>query len=219
MLLCHSVDICVTATHKLRERMAPHMNDIAVSLLNTLTVLATNPRTGILILLLVAAAVIDYRTYRIPNWLTVGGTCVALGLALLLPATSHAGLLWALGGLAAGFVVMLPLYALKAMGAGDVKLMAMAGAFLGMPDTFYAVLSVFIAGGVAALAFAVSHKASKRMAANLRNMVQSLAFAAMAGQPPGSGMAKAASIGRLPYGVSIAVGTVAFLVIKQVGRA
>jgi prepilin peptidase CpaA len=198
---------------------APHMNDIAVSLFDPLATLATSPRTGVLIALLVAAAVIDYRTYRIPNSLTVGGTCVALGLALFLPATTNPTFLWALGGLGTGFVIMLPLYALRVMGAGDVKLMAMAGAFLGVPDTLYAVLYTFIAGGVAALVFAVSHKASKRMAANVRDMVQSLAFAAIAGQAPGSGMAKTASVGRLPYAVSITVGTVIYLVIKQVGHA
>jgi prepilin peptidase CpaA len=57
------------------------------------------------------------------------------------------------------------------------------------------------------------------MAANLRDMVQSLAFAAIAGLPPGPGMARTASIGKLPYGVSIAIGTIAYVVIKQVGHA
>lgn len=194
------------------------MNESAVSLLEPLAMLATSPRTGALIALLIAAAVIDYRTFRIPNWLTIGGAGVALALAALLPSTAHAGFLWALGGLATGFALMLPLYALKVMGAGDVKLMAMAGAFLGMPDTLYAVLYTFITGGVAALVFAVSHKASKRMAANVRDMVQSLAFAAIAGRPPGPGMAKAASVGRLPYGICISIGTIAYVVIKQVGR-
>jgi prepilin peptidase CpaA len=195
------------------------MNDIAVSLLDPLAALVTSPRTAALIVLLIAAGVIDYRTFRIPNWLTVGGACVALGLALFLPATTHPTFLWALGGLATGFVIMLPLYALKVMGAGDVKLMAMAGAFLGVPDTLYAVLYTFIAGGVAALLFAVYHKASKRMAANVRDMVQSLAFAAIAGLPPDPSMTRTASIGKLPYGVSIAIGTIAYVVIKQVGHA
>jgi prepilin peptidase CpaA len=214
-----TVDICVTATQVARERMASHMNDFAVSLLDALTKLATDPRAASLVTLLVIAGVIDVRTYRIPNWLTVGGACVALGLAILLPSSTHPGFLGAAGGLATGFAIMLPLYALRVMGAGDVKLMAMAGAFLGVPDTFYAVLCAFIAGGVAALVFAVAHKASKRMAANLRDMVESLAFAAMAGQAPGPGMAKAASVGRLPYAICIGIGTIAYVVIKQVGLA
>lgn len=193
------------------------MNDIAVSLLDALARLATSPRTGALVALLVAAAVIDYRTYRIPNWLTVGGTGVALSLAVALP--GQPAFLWALAGLASGFAIMLPLYALKVMGAGDVKLMAMAGAFLGLPDTLYAVLYTFIAGGVAALVFAVSHKAGKRMAANVRDMVQSMAFATLAGQAPGPAMAGNASIGRLPYGICISIGAIACVVIKQVGRA
>lgn len=197
---------------------APHMNDIAVSLLEPLAAVATSPRSGALVVLLVAAAVIDYRTFRIPNWLTLGGTCLALALAALLSKNGSTTLLLALGGLATGFVVMLPLYAVKVMGAGDVKLMAMAGAFLGMPDTLHAVLYTFITGGVAALAFAISHRVGKRMAANVRDMVQSMAFAAIAGKVPGQGASTVASVGRLPYGVSIAVGTIAYVLIKQVGR-
>ena len=190
------------------------MNDIAVTLLDALARLATSPRAGALVALLVAAAVIDYRTYRIPNWLTVGGTCVALALAVALP--GQPAFLWALAGLASGFAIMLPLYALKVMGAGDVKLMAMAGAFLGLPD---AVLYTFIAGGVAALVVAISHRAGKRMAENVRDMVQSMAFATLAGQAPGPAMAGTASIGRLPYGICICIGTVAYVVVKQVGHA
>lgn len=194
------------------------MNNFAVSLFDALATLATSPRSGVLVVLLVTAAVVDWRTFRIPNWLTLGGACVALAMAPFFSKPAHTGLLWALAGLATGLVVMLPLYAVKVMGAGDVKLMAMAGAFLGLPDTLYAVLFTFITGGIAAVAYAVFHQASRRMAANVRDIVQSLAFAAIAGKAPGPGLVKAASIGRLPYGVSIAFGTIAYVLIKQVGR-
>lgn len=218
VLLCHSVDICITATHKLRERMAPHMNDIAVSLLDALTRLVTDPRSASLVTLLVVAGVIDFRTMRIPNWLTYGGAVFGLLFNAVVPAPVQPGVLWALGGLALGLVLLLPLYALRVMGAGDVKLMAMVGAFLGVSATLNAVVFTFIAGGAAALVFALWHRALGRMAVNVRELVQWMAFAAAAGLRPAAA-APAASVGKLPYGISICVGTIASLVATQLGYA
>ncbi len=49
------------------------------------------------------------------------------------------GLWKALAGLGLGLLIMLPLYMLRALGAGDVKLMAMVGAFLGPNATIGAI--------------------------------------------------------------------------------
>src|ERR1700686_1387531 len=84
----------------------------------------------VLIVLLLAAAVFDVAYRRIPNWLTVTG--VLLGVALnAIIGPPEAGLLFSLAGLAVGFGVYAALYALRAMGAGDVKLMAAVGALVG----------------------------------------------------------------------------------------
>ena len=53
--------------------------------------------------------------------------------------------------LAAGQTVLLPLYVMRVLGAGDVKLVAMVGAFLGLPETVPALLCVFMTGRMAAL--------------------------------------------------------------------
>jgi prepilin peptidase CpaA len=198
--------------------MAPHMNDIAISLLDALTKLATDPRAASLVTLLVIAGVIDFRTMRIPNWLTYGGTVLGLLFSAVIPAAVQPGILSALGGLALGLVLLLPLYALRVMGAGDVKLMAMVGAFLGVGATLSAVLFTFIVGGAAALAFAMWHRALGRMAINVRDLVQWMAFAAAAGLRPAAA-APAASVGKLPYGISICVGTIASLAATQLGYA
>lgn len=95
---------------------------------HALTMLVTDPRTGVLLALLIIAAVIDYRTHKIPNWLTMGGAAFALIYEATIPFSLQHGFLWALGGFALGFLILLPLRVLKVMGAGDVKLMAMAGA-------------------------------------------------------------------------------------------
>src|SRR4051794_29272710 len=133
------------------------MMDEFHSVIELLAMLIVEPRTGVLLgvllFLLVIASVSDCRTHKIPNWLTVIGAAFGLVYNTAVPSSPYAGFLWSLEGLALGLLIMLPFYVLRAMGAGDVKLMAMVGAFLGVPDTFYAVLFTFIAGGVTALGF------------------------------------------------------------------
>ena len=183
------------------------------SLSQLLARVIANPFDVVLIALLVAAAVIDWRTYRIPNWLTYGG----MTFGLLYNAAAHgfmAGMLPAMSGLGLGLVLLLPLYALRVMGAGDVKLMAMVGAFLGSPEILYAVLFTFVAAGIAALAFALWLRSFTRVVRNVGGLMQSVAFAAMAGHRPERGMA---SIGKMPYGISICVGTVAWLAVTRLG--
>lgn len=187
------------------------------SLIELLVMLITDPRSGSLIALLAVAAVIDYRTYKIPNWLTVPGAALALAYAAAVPFSPKLGFLWALGGCALGLFMLLPLYMVKVMGAGDVKLMAMAGAFLGVSDTFYAILCTFIVGGIAALGYALLHGATGRMLGNIKTDVQSILLQAAGGIRPVSMLAAGKSVGRLPYGVSISIGTIGYVVAKQLG--
>jgi prepilin peptidase CpaA len=100
-----------------------------------------------------AAAVIDLRTRRIPNILTA--TLAAVGIGLAAAGFGRIGLGAALLGCLLGLAFMLPGHIFGATGAGDVKLLAAAGALLGPTDTIYAFLYTAIAGGVLALAFAV----------------------------------------------------------------
>lgn len=189
------------------------------SILEQLTMLATEPRMVILFILLIAAAVIDYRSYRIPNWLTAGGTVFALIYSAVIPFSAHASFLWALGGLALGFLIMLPLYALGVMGAGDVKLMGMVGAFLGVSDIFYAALATFIVGGIAAVVYALFNKALARMLGNVNNVVQYMMMSAIGGFTPSARIEASQSVGKLPYGVSISIGTIGYVVARQLGYA
>lgn len=181
--------------------------------------LATRPAVLVLVALLIAAAVIDVRTYRIPNWLTVGG--MAFGLIYNTAAASSwtDGLSGSAAGLGLGLAVLLPVYLLRVMGAGDVKLMAMVGAIVGFPDILHAVLYSLIVGGVAAVGFALHRRAFRRMSENVFDIVQSMALAAMVGNRPTPALSGRASIGKLPYGVSIAGGTIAWLAARLFGVA
>ena len=69
--------------------------------------------------LVVIAAVLDVRTRRIPNWLVLAGAAMGLAWQMVYPALVGGGLGFALKGIAVGLVLLLPLYVLRAMGAGE----------------------------------------------------------------------------------------------------
>lgn len=112
----------------------------------TETYLVTTP---LLLVLLAIATCDDLLERRIPNVVVVWGIVLALGIGGM--SAGHAGFLTSLGGLLLGGLLLLPFYLLGGMGAGDVKLMAMSGAFLGPAATLLAVLVTLAAGFVLAL--------------------------------------------------------------------
>lgn len=99
-------------------------------------------------LLGLAASVEDLRTRRIPNWVTVGGSVAGIICAA---STGWRGLGMAVAGAAVGFLLMLPLHWIGAMGGGDVKLMAAFGTLLGPAGILSAAAFGAIAGAIWAL--------------------------------------------------------------------
>ena len=102
----------------------------------------------------ILAAREDLRTRRIPNLLT--GPALLLGIgAHLLQGGTQAGLS-ALGACLVAGALLFPGWLLKFMGAGDVKLMAAIGAWLGSAEvSLYAVLFSLVVGGVISMVVAV----------------------------------------------------------------
>jgi prepilin peptidase CpaA len=160
----------------------------------------------ILFLLVSIAAVNDVATRRIPNRLLLAGLACALTLRLLSndPLTS---LFAALGGIGLGLVLFLPFYLLRGMAAGDVKMMAVVGAFSGPGDTLQIAILTWCVGGVMALVLLLWRGRLQLALGNIGRLVSGAvspkARAATAASP---------SSGSLPYGVAIAVGTVMVLV-------
>jgi len=157
--------------------------------------LLEQPRLLLLAALLLVAALIDVYRWRIPNALTFGGALSAFFIGLIEPGSAGQALMTWAAGLALGFGVMLPLYLLRALGAGDVKLMAMAGAFLGAPHAAGAALMVFVTGGVLALLWVLQRRAWAALLTGLAPW-----------------RAGAVSLGRMPYGASICIGTLLYVV-------
>ena len=95
-----------------------------------------------------ACAFLDYRTRKIPNWLTVAGA--VLGLAHSMVAPGGIGPLLSIAGLAIGFMLLLLPWLLGGGGMGDVKMLAALGAWLGPVGILVAfgLGSVLAAGGM-----------------------------------------------------------------------
>lgn len=102
-----------------------------------------------LIIGLAVAVICDLRSRRIPNLLSVA--LAAAGFVMMTWVSGWSGAGNALAGLAVGLLALLPLYALGGMGAGDVKLMAACGAWLGWKLALVAVVVTYLAGGVLAV--------------------------------------------------------------------
>lgn len=96
-----------------------------------------------------AAAVIDYRTKKVPNWLTVPSAIAALLFHLV--TGGGTGFLWALAGFAVGFALLILPWILGGGGMGDVKLLAALGTWLGP----LMILPVFGLGAICALMMAI----------------------------------------------------------------
>jgi len=189
------------------------------AVLELLGMLATDPRIVVLFTLLAIASVSDYRIYRIPNWLTFGGAAFALIYKTATAVSPSTAFAVAFGGFLLGFAVMLPLYALRVMGAGDVKLMAMVGAFLGLYETFQAVLFAFIAGGIVAIGFALYKRKLRRLLHNTKEAVYEMSALGMAGVRPEAHIEAHQSVGKLPFGICISIGTMGYVLGRQFGFA
>src|SRR4029434_4102192 len=98
---------------------------------------------------LCVAVMSDLRTHRIPNVLCAGA--FGSGLILQVMWFGSTGLIDGLAGAMTGLLILLPLYAVGGMGAGDVKLMAAVGTFLGLSNALVAGFATLVIGAALAL--------------------------------------------------------------------
>jgi prepilin peptidase CpaA len=160
--------------------------------MRALTEIGHNAAFLLLLPFLAVAVTTDLSRRQIPNLLIV----YMLGCGGVVQAVlfGSSGALQALSGLMVGLVLLLPFYASGGMGAGDVKLLAAAGTFLGPQGALLAGALTLGAGGLLAL-FLLAWCALVRVV----NGRLSIARTGLA--PP------AATRLELPYSVAIAVGT------------
>jgi prepilin peptidase CpaA len=156
---------------------------------------------AVLIVAAIACA-FDVRFGRIPNLLTFGAAAAALVYSGITGGWTGLGL--SLAGWGAGCAIFVPWFLLGGMGAGDVKLLAALGAWLGPTDALWTALYAGLAGGPLALLVSALRGYLKQSFTNLWCL---LMFWKVSGVQPMPGLTlRTASGPRLPYAVPIAVG-------------
>ena len=162
-----------------------------------------------LIAVLLLACAFDLARRRIPNRLLAFGLLAALVLHLASGSPSSLLSVY-LAGFAVGMLMFLPLYLAGGMAAGDVKLMATVGAFVGPALAFQSSLATYCAGGVLALAIVLARRRGRDAFANigllLQPMLMRLNRVPMAEAPPAP-----PSVGGMPYALAITAGTLVVL--------
>ncbi len=161
-----------------------------------------------LVVTAVIAAWYDWTSWRIPNALLAASAAASLILALF--AVDGIGLASSLAGGLTGLGLFMPVYLLRRMGAGDVKLLATLGLFSGPLLCIDIALMSSLAGGVWALSYLFMQS---RHGQQLRFAVQSVLgtnFIRLSSQSPAPTLdGKQGAM--MPYGLVIAAGTIAAL--------
>jgi prepilin peptidase CpaA len=164
--------------------------------------------------MVLVAAVYDVRYRRIPNWLTLAGVLVGVALNGFLDQGRPGLFVSSLLGLAAAFGVYFVLYALRAMGAGDVKMMAAVGAIVGWRDWFGIFIVTAMIGGIMALILVVARGRVKKTLWNVAFILSELKSGRPAYMRREELDVKNPKALGLPHGAVIAVGTVFFLALS-----
>ena len=156
----------------------------------------------VLAAVLLAAVWADATKRTIPNPLIVGG----LASGLVFAATTGWQAFWlALAGMAVGFLIFLPAYVWAGMGAGDVKLMAAIGTFVGPKGAALAALASLIAGAMLGLLLLLTHGGVRAFARRYRQMFHEFTANKRFRYIPAA--PREAASQPLPYALAIAVGT------------
>lgn len=168
-----------------------------------------------LVVLAVVLAVIagwtDWRWRRIPNWLTVPGLVVGVGISGL---AGWPGVKTSLLGAGLGLLLLLPFVILRSLGAGDWKLAGAVGAFVGRDILLVLMGSVFVAGAMA-IGLVIYKRRLRETLRNIGHMLASLLTFHMPG--PEVSLDDPQSL-KIPYGVALAL-TVVLYGIREVWGA
>ena len=154
---------------------------------------------GVFSVLLVIACVTDVRWRRIPNVLVL--TLALTGLAFSvwidpwLPGVGRAA-----GGLALGFGIWIDFFVIGAIGAGDVKLFAAAGTWLGPAATWRAALVAAAIGGVLAVVMLLRERRTRDGFEKVMVSLSSRSLSVLTPDPTTPRKRQ------LPYGVALACG-------------
>jgi prepilin peptidase CpaA len=160
---------------------------------------------------LVVAAVIDGLKLKVPNWITFPMIASGWAYSAILSAyPGWEGLFYSLVGTAVGLAVLLPLYAVGGMGAGDVKLMAGVGAWMWGTVTLNAFAVSALVGGVIAVGMVLSKGAWTKHKNQFWSIINEIMTIKDAEKLAEIAAERKPRMFLLPYGIPIAIGSIAY---------
>jgi prepilin peptidase CpaA len=170
---------------------------------------------GFAVILASWAGWLDWRSRRIPNWLTV--PALVLGLTLNTAASrflggtgTWAGMKFGLAGAGLGLLLLLPFVLLRGLGAGDWKLMGALGAFLGGRNLLYVLFGTVLIAGLMAVVEMIRRRRVRQTLANLAVLIH--AFVTFRLRPQrGTISLDNPDLMTVPFGVAAAVATTIFV--------
>ncbi|MDR5899527.1 prepilin peptidase [Halomonas vilamensis] len=164
-----------------------------------------------IMLLIVLAMILDFRQRRIPNALVLAGAATGLLLQGLLAGPS--GVLAAITGLLVGLAILMPGYLMGFTGAGDAKLMAAIGTFLGPLGVLQAGLASIVVGGIIGMGFAASALFNSHTVSPWGRYGLMMKTLVVTGKPLYIAPQEGEVMGKkFPFAVSIAIGTTAWMI-------
>lgn len=157
---------------------------------------------------LIVAAYIDGKQLRVPNWLTF--PMVLSGLVYSTWTGGWEGLGAGLLGMVVGLATLLPLYAVGGMGAGDVKLMAGIGAWLGATVTWYAFVATVVVGAIMAVVMVLTRRAWDKHYGNFLMIVTEFLTIQNPRKLSEIAAERKPRMLLLPYGIPICIGSISY---------
>ncbi len=170
--------------------------------------LLENWHVKLVAVILIVAAWIDGKELRVPNWITF--PMVFCGLIYSTWMGGLNGLGDGLWGMTVGLLTLLPLYAVGGMGAGDVKLMAGIGAWLGAAVTWHAFCVSVIVGAIMAVIMVLYRRSWQRHYSNFLMIVFEFLTIRKPAELYKIAAERKPQMLLLPYGIPICIGSIAY---------
>jgi prepilin peptidase CpaA len=167
---------------------------------------------GLAVALALIAGWMDWRSRRIPNWLTVPGFLIGVSVNVL--AGGWAGLKTSLLGAGLGLLVLLPFVFLRSLGAGDWKLAGALGAFVGWEVLIDLLMGSVLVAGVMALGLVIYKRRFKETLRNIGRLLASMLSLRMPGAEVSLDNPQSLKV---PYGVALGLTTLLFGIGKMWG--
>ena len=169
---------------------------------------------AVLVVIVVTAAIYDLRYRKIPNWLVLTGLVLGFGLNTFLFGVT--GLAASASGMGLALLIYFPLYLLRAMGAGDAKLMAAVGSIVGWGNWLAVFVATAVIGGALGIIVLLFAGRIRKTFWNIGWILNEILHFRAPYHSSKELDVRSAQGMRMPHGVAIALGSITFLVVRAI---